>query len=274
MTLIAHITDPHLRAQGMPAYRVVETNMLAQRAINAVNALEPQPDFTIVTGDLVDTGQPSEYAIGRRMLDELKSSYAVIAGNHDSSAELKKCFSDRDWAGQMSGDSVQFSLTVGGVRIIGLNSAVAGEHYGELTDAELSWLAQTLETDREVPTIVALHHPPILTGLQAMDKSKLRNSDALAEILSSHGNILRVLCGHDHRSVFAPFANTYVSIAPGMAHQVALDLRPDQPQRFNFEPPAFLLHKYEPGTGLVTNMAYVEAFPGPYPFWPDDSVSW
>ena len=274
MTLIAQITDPHLRAQGVPAYRIVETNMLAERAISAVNALDPQPDFTIVTGDLVDKGSPNEYSVGRRILDQLNSPYAIVAGNHDSSAELKKCFSDREWATQMPGDSVQFSITVGEVRIVGLNSAVDNKPYGHLTADELAWLSEELAADPDVPTIIALHHPPILTGLQGMDRSKLRNSDDLKELLSGYGNIVRILCGHDHRPVFAPFGNTYVTIAPGMAHQVALDLRPDQPQQYNFEPPAFLLHKYQAETGLVTNMAYVENFPGPYPFWPDESVNW
>jgi len=274
MTLIAHITDPHLRAQGIPAYRVVETNMLAERAIAAVNALDPQPDFTIVTGDLVDKGLPEEYAVGRQILDQLKTPYAVVAGNHDLSAELKTCFSDRDWASQMPGDSVQFSIQVADIRIIGLNTAVAGKPYGHLNEEELAWLAETLADDTQTPTLIAMHHPPILTGLQSMDRSKLRNSEDLKKLLSEYSNVHRILCGHDHRPVFAPFGNTHVSIGPGMAHQVVLDLRPDQPQRFNFEPPAFLLHKYGAETGLVTNMAYVEQFPGPYPFWSDTSTEW
>ena len=32
------------------------------------------------------------------------------------------------------------------------------------------------------------------------------------------------------------------------------------------EPPAYLLHQITPGTGFVTHMAYVENYPGPYPF--------
>jgi len=274
MTLIAQITDAHLRAQGLPAYRVVETNMFAERAVNAVNALDPQPDFTIVTGDLTDKGLASEYDLGRALLDRLKSPYAVVAGNHDSSAGLKKGFADRDWATQMGGDSVQFSIRVGALRIIGLNTAVAGKPYGHLNDEELAFLADALAADPEVPTIIAMHHPPIRTGMHGMDGIMLRNPDALQAVLDGHDTILRILCGHVHRPVFAPFGRTYVTIAPGMAHQVALDLREGRPHMFNFEPPAFLLHAYAPETGLVTNMAYVEAAPGPYPFWPDESGVW
>ncbi|MEM1045031.1 MAG: phosphodiesterase [Pseudomonadota bacterium] len=274
MTLIAQISDSHVCAQGVPAYRVVETNMLAERAVGAVNRLDPQPDFVIVTGDLVDHGKAEEYDLARRIMDDLRAPYAVIAGNHDSSAALKRCYADRAWAQQIEGDSLQFSLRVGDLRIIGLNSAVDGKHYGLLSEAELAWLEAELERDQSVPTIVALHHPPIVTGLQGMDRSKLRNSDEFAALLARYDTILRVICGHDHRPVFAPFGGTTVTIAPGLAHQVTLDLRADQPQTFNFEPAAFLLHRYTPETGLVTHMAYVESFPGPFPFWPADGVTW
>lgn len=274
MTLIAQISDSHICAQGVPAYRIVETNMLAERAVAAVNGLDPQPDFILITGDLVDNGKAEEYELARRIMDDLRAPYAVIPGNHDSSAALKTCYSDCAWAQQTDGDSLQFVLRIGDVRILGLNSAVDGKHYGLLSDTELDWLEDELERDRSVPTLVALHHPPILTGMHGMDRSKLRNSDALAALLARYDNIVRVVCGHDHRPVFAPFAKTTVTIAPGLAHQVTLDLRADRPHTFNLEPPAFLLHKYTADTGLVTHMAYVEAFPGPFPFWPAEGVTW
>ena len=32
------------------------------------------------------------------------------------------------------------------------------------------------------------------------------------------------------------------------------------------EPPAFQLHRWTPATGLVSHMAYVDDYPGPFPF--------
>jgi 3',5'-cyclic-AMP phosphodiesterase len=48
---------------------------------------------------------------------------------------------------------------------------------------------------------------------------------------------------------------------------VRLDLRDNAPSSFMMEPPAFALHRYTPGTGIVTHHAYVEAAAGPYPFY-------
>ena len=55
-------------------------------------------------------------------------------------------------------------------------------------------------------------------------------------------------------------------VAPSVAHQVTLDLRPGAEAAFAMEPPAYLLHHWLPGAGLITHQAYVDPWPGPYPF--------
>ena len=54
--LLAHLTDLHVRPVGLPAYRTAETNMLTERAIEAVLALDPRPDCVVISGDLTDNG--------------------------------------------------------------------------------------------------------------------------------------------------------------------------------------------------------------------------
>ena len=45
-----------------------------------------------------------------------------------------------------------------------------------------------------------------------------------------------------------------------------LNFDPADKGAFNFEPAAFHLHRWTAADGIVTHMAYVETFPGPYPF--------
>ena len=56
------------------------------------------------------------------------------------------------------------------------------------------------------------------------------------------------------------------SVAPSTAHQVTLDLSDGAPSSFHLEPPAFHLHCWIAGAGIVTHQAYIGEFPGPYPF--------
>jgi 3',5'-cyclic AMP phosphodiesterase CpdA len=100
-----------------------------------------------------------------------------------------------------------------------------------------------------------------------MDRIGLANADALHAIVQRHPQVERVLCGHLHRPIQVRWAGTLASTAPSPAHQVALDLAEDAPSQFVMEPPAYQLHRWHPGTGLVSHTAYVGAFDGPYPFY-------
>ncbi|HKH34003.1 MAG TPA: hypothetical protein VKA80_07550 [Beijerinckiaceae bacterium] len=56
------------------------------------------------------------------------------------------------------------------------------------------------------------------------------------------------------------FAGTIGFVAPGTAHQVALDLRPGEPNRFVLEPPGFALHVWTPETGVVSHVQPIGDF--------------
>jgi hypothetical protein len=105
-----------------------------------------------------------------------------------------------------------------------------------------------------------------------MDRIRLtEGAEGMAEIVSRHHNVERILCGHVHRPIQTLFAGTLASIAPGVAHQVVLDLAEHHAGALVLEPPAFQLHLYRPDSGIVPHTAYVERFAGPFPFAADPS---
>ncbi|BAN97383.1 metallophosphoesterase [Plautia stali symbiont] len=76
-----------------------------------------------------------------------------------------------------------------------------------------------------------------------------------------------MLSGHLHRSVQARFAGTLACVAPGVSHQVALDLRDNGPANFVLEPPGFLLHRWQPQQGMSTHLCAIGDYPRPWPFY-------
>ncbi|MGH7069419.1 MAG: phosphodiesterase, partial [Acetobacteraceae bacterium] len=80
--------------------------------------------------------------------------------------------------------------------------------------------------------------------------------------------VKRILCGHVHRPTTTRIAQAIATIAPSIAHQVALDLDPAGPAAFVMEPAAFQLHHVNASATIVSHIAYVEEFPGPFPFLP------
>src|SRR5258708_25537872 len=90
--LIVHLSDPHVRPEGVLYQGVVDSNAMFVAAIAHVNALDPRPDLVLLSGDLVDKGEPAEYAMLRRLLAALESPALVIPGNHDDREAFRVSF--------------------------------------------------------------------------------------------------------------------------------------------------------------------------------------
>ena len=56
MTLIAQITDLHMRPSGKKAYGVVDTEAMLRAAVDSILAQPKKPDAVIASGDLTDCG--------------------------------------------------------------------------------------------------------------------------------------------------------------------------------------------------------------------------
>jgi Icc protein len=264
--LIAQLTDLHVRPRGMLANRVVETNAMLERALKHVAALDPLPDAVILSGDLTDMGLAEEYEVLADLLrTHLRMPIYAIPGNHDRRETMKQGL--RGLPGiSPEGDFIQYTVDDFPLRLVMLDSIVPGAGHGELCAARLDFLDRALAAAPKKPTLVVLHHPPITCGIGFMDEINLRNADAFTAIIARHPQVERVLCGHHHRPIVARFAGTIVQVAPSVAHQVTLALKPGTPESLIMEPPAYLLHRWTPENGLVTHQAYVGEFPGPYPF--------
>jgi len=260
--IVVQLSDLHLRPRGLPAYRVAETNMLAARAVEAVRALSPAPDLAVISGDLTDNGLAEEYAELAPLLDRLPCPALCLLGNHDRRERFRAAFPDRAGAGPF----VDFVHDLGPLRLIGLDTVVPGASHGALCAARLDALAAALAARPEAPTLIFLHHPPFTCGIEHMDRIALIEGRArLAEIVAANPQVERVCCGHHHRPIQARFGGTLATVAPSVAHQVALSLEPGDEGALVLEPGAFLIHALVVGA-VVTHQALVERFPGPYPF--------
>lgn len=261
--LIAQITDPHLRAPGQKAYRVVETDRYLPPAIEALNALEPRPDIVLITGDLTDFGRPAEYAHLRDQLKALKLPWVMVPGNHDRREALRAAFPDHDYLGTEG--FMHYSLEHLPLRLIGLDTLVEGESGGALCRERLDWLEARLAERPERPTVIFMHHPPFATGIGHMDSQGLAGAAELETLVRRYPCVERLLCGHIHRPIVRRFGGTIASVCPGVAHQVALDLRFEAPGTFCLEPPGYQLHLWEAGA-LISHGVTLGDYPGPFLF--------
>jgi 3',5'-cyclic AMP phosphodiesterase CpdA len=269
---LVQISDTHIREAGRLAYNKVDTAAGLRITIQSVLSLRQPPDAVVVTGDLSDFGRPAEYARLRELLAPLKMPLYLLPGNHDDRERLREAYPDHPWlAGSLrtsdGAAAIQYAARIGPVHLLTLDTVAPGPSHGELCDARLDWLDAALDERVGQPVIIAMHHPPFTTLIGHMDKIGLiSGTDRLAQIVSRHANIERIVCGHLHRAIDVRFAGTIASTCPGPAHQVTLDLDPDAASTFMMEPPGFRILAWTEKTGVVTHLAASGSFDGPYPF--------
>jgi Icc protein len=266
MMIVAQLSDPHIVAPGKlfrgpiqgaapDAERILrefDTARYLARAVAALNEMVPRPDVVVVTGDLVDRGEPSEYEHLLALLAPLSMPVFVIPGNHDAREPLREAFRSDGYLPTTG--YLHYTVEGYALRLIALDTLVTGKHYGALSAEQLDWLDGSLAAARDRPTLIVMHHPPFATGITYMDNFSLENPAALAQIVGRHPQVERILCGHLHRAIDRRFAGTVAGTAPSTAHQIRINLVPDARISFNFEPAGYQLHLWEHGN-LVTHTA-------------------
>ena len=266
-TLLAQLTDLHIREPGRLAYGRLDTAPYLRAAVQAIEALPQRPDAVVLTGDLTDFGRAAEYEHLSSLLAPLSMPLHLLPGNHDDRVQLRRSFAKHGYLGD--GEFVQYSESLGGhgLRLLALDTVEPGAPHGRLCSKRLQWLADALDRHHGEPVVIAMHHPPFETLIGHMDRiGLLEGADALAEILAAHPTVERVICGHLHRTIVTRVGGAVVSTAPSPAHQVCLDLAPDAESAWILEPPGFHLHAWSGPGRMVTHVASVGRFDGPHPF--------
>lgn len=261
--LFVQLTDLHVRPYGQPACRVVESNMMVERALRAVANLRPAPEAVLITGDLTDCGLPEEYERLAEMLPRfLPMPVFAVPGNHDRRENM---IAHLPGTPQKDG-FVQYTVEDFPVRFVMLDTVVPGAGHGELCDTRLAWLDHVLAAAPDKPTVIGMHHPPFVCGIGHMDRINLWHAERFIDIVARHRQVEHILCGHHHRPIVTRIAHAICSIAPSVAHQTELDLRPGAPSALVLEPPGYQILLWSVEAGLVSHTALVESFPGPFPF--------
>ncbi|WP_345751164.1 phosphodiesterase [Microbacterium rhizophilus] len=239
--LLVHLSDTHLRARdgvfGIDAAANVE------RVMSQLGRSGGRPDAIVFTGDLADLGEREAYVRLRAAVEpaarRLGAEVIWVMGNHDERDVFRREL--LDGSGDAPVDAVH---DIDGLRLIVLDTSVPGEHYGEIDDAQLDWLALELSIPAPHGTILAMHHPPVPCVLDLATLVELRDQKRLADVLRG-SDVRSILAGHVHFSTSATFAGIPVSVAsatcytqdPGVADG---GMRPrDAGQAYN------LVHVYE-----------------------------
>jgi len=209
----------------------------------------------IFTGDTTQHGRPDEYALLRELLAPLEAPLYLVPGNRDDKDELRDAFRDHPKLPQ-NGEFLHYAVDESDLRLVGIDSTLAGERKGRFCQARQAWLDTVLGEQPDRPTLLFIHHPPFDVGDHYVGGYRRpEEAVALADIVSHHSQVAGLLCGHVHWPVEREWAGTSARIMPS----VAVDVRNGIDENVARRRPIYMLHRLSAETELVSQARMVDA---------------
>lgn len=238
-TLLVQLSDLHIGANE----NGVDPVPHLEAVVGAVRSLPNRPDAVLVSGDLTDDGAEGGYRLVHEVLGRLGAPLHVLPGNHDDRGCLRAVF---DLPGE-GDEPVRYSVDVGELHLVVFDSNVPGQDPGRYDPEQLRWLDAELGAEPERPTLLALHHPPLATGIEEWDGINLEPEQRplLAEVVARHPQLRAIVGGHLHRTAASALAGVPVLAVPS----TYLQARPDfETEGVELVPhPGFALHVLRDG---------------------------
>lgn len=182
---LVQVTDLHLHADPEARSRAGVPYRQWLAVIDAIK-LE-KPEVVIVTGDISQDESQQAYALAVEQLEQLDCPWHWLPGNHDNHLLME------------AAHPLTSELMLDGWRLLMLDTQVPGKPEGALGSDKLAALAAQLD-GCVLPTIIAMHHPPVEVGAAWMDAISLQDKDAFWHLIGQYPQVKVVLFGHAHQA--------------------------------------------------------------------------
>jgi 3',5'-cyclic-AMP phosphodiesterase len=190
-----HLTDTHIAVGPGTIQFGVDTSQTLEALLAEIVAINPPPDFALISGDLVNDGRSESYEVFRDMLRRLQFPVHLALGNHDRRATFRQVVlgvtgpSDAPYC---------YTFRAGGSTFVVLDSYLEGTSAGTLDLWQQTWLLEQLARCQE-RVVVCIHHHVVPTNLVWLDRLILREGEEFARTIQKHPGVQLVIFGHIHR---------------------------------------------------------------------------
>ena len=216
--LLCQISDPHVVEKGTLAYGKVDTPRHLERCVRKVLALPRRPDAVVVTGDLVEHPGPVTYSHFADLIEPLKMPVYLMPGNHDDPEAMWSYFGNTPMF-PCEPPHYQYAIEDLPFRVLMLNSHYDDSELPFFGDRRLRWLDDELARSAR-PTLIAIHHPPMRTGIGFIDMVGADWYTGIGEVLERHPHVLKIVCGHGHVDLNGRLGRVPVQMVGAIAHQL------------------------------------------------------
>lgn len=214
----AYISDSHLYERKLNQ-RFVRAIV---KAVDGVNALDPQPDFVLFGGDLAQLGRPAELKLGAEILKGVKAPVRMVVGEHDWFYDMGEAWQNMfgpanysfDWKGThvvvlMSVHEKDFWTARGMTpaermqTVAGLDNSVQSRF--EVGDKQRKWLSDDLSKVLHTTPLLVFSHSPLYKYYRPWN-FWTEDAEQVHAILKPFERVT-VIHGHTHQMLFNQIGN-------------------------------------------------------------------
>ena len=218
MSFLLHLSDTHILPPGELLYDSIDSAAHLRLIVEQIQRMRPAPDVVVVTGDLADHPEPVCYRHFLEIINPLEMPVYVAPGNHDLPDVMQRAFAGTNCF-PVDDDTYQFAVEELTFRILVLNSRAEGTELPGFDEARLSWLDNQL-CSSDKPVVIAIHHPPMKTGIELIDMGGSGWFKGIKEVLARHQQVKLLICGHCHTDLCGRIGRVPVYMAPSTSHQL------------------------------------------------------
>jgi 3',5'-cyclic AMP phosphodiesterase CpdA len=218
LTILVQISDTHIVERGTLLYGQADTALHLAETVIEINAMRPRPDAVLITGDLVEHPGPVTYSHFRDLIAPLQMPVYLMPGNHDDPKIMAEFFKDTPMF-PAEAPTYQYAIDDFPLRVLMLNSHFDDSELPCFGPRRLQWLEEKL-AGWDKPTLIAIHHPPMKTGIGFIDMVGPQWYQDLDDVLCRYPNVLKVICGHGHADLQGRLGGLPVQMVGAIAHQL------------------------------------------------------
>ncbi|MFT8318630.1 MAG: metallophosphoesterase [Sporolactobacillus sp.] len=217
-----HLSDIHLTpARNKNIYGMtIDRTKKFHKIFEDILRRQIKPHFFVISGDLIHEGTADDYRELKKLIEEKEDLLGVpgfvCLGNHDDRPAFWQGYKNQT---EDPRREYYYSVMLGDLRLIVLDSKSEGREEGELSDQQLNWLGEQLNHPAPMGTIIVLHHPLQSAPLHFMRYSILQNTAQLIPLLENKG-VLAVLSGHIHFYASYPVAGILNSVVSAVSYGI------------------------------------------------------
>lgn len=234
MPYIVQISDTHLFGDKNRKINGSNSYENLKKVINSILFLQEKPEIVVVTGDISQDCTFESYQHMANLLNSCKVEYCILPGNHDNVDILNKVFEY-----ELIKDKADYFLEFKKWLFYIIDTSHYPDDGGELSKDQIVSFENILHQNKNMPTLVFMHHHPVLVNSSWIDKMILKDANEFNKIIKTNPQIKAVLFGHIHQVFEKNVDGTFYGSAPATCYQVVPNTK------------MFAIEKLTPGYRLI-----------------------